>query len=70
MPLSRFAPFALVSINKSVIGEAGLRDAKACDGLSEATNNDARGDSTVRGAAEQNLEWSSGKLTPEYLGYY
>ncbi len=48
-----FAPFALGGVNKSVIGEAGLRDAKACDGRCEAINNDVRSDSIVRGAGNQ-----------------
>jgi hypothetical protein len=34
-----FAPFALGGLNKAVVSQAGLRDPKACDGLSEAINN-------------------------------
>jgi len=48
-----FASLALGGVNKTIIGEAGLRDAKACDGCCEAINNDVRGDSIVRGAADQ-----------------
>jgi len=48
-----FASLATGVVNKAVVRQAGLRDPKACDGLSEAVNNHVGSDSVVGGAGDQ-----------------